>query len=652
MPSVVTAVDGDTLCVLAMDAGFLNCKPLRDLPANAALLSRDLKAGDLVTIPDIDPAEVAKGTTNVHVFVRKTSPPVSIRFVHGSKSIPYRQDLDTTVLNVSNFRTTKAGAKENLPFPDQFEFQQPGHDDPDTFKVEVVDPQAGGSVNVLLEAMKPIYAAGAGPGLLTVTSHVPFGIAERTIPVLKCQKVHSGVSYRSKYLRLVTDAPSTDTVSAADHQSKKEQTLLITDLADGTGSGAPTDLDSIDILDQQVRASYPIQKCPGTPKCTVRKQLPIGGGERKRLRMIVHILKDAFGGNNIDDIDEPQVRKRTFTWFRRAYAQANISPLLVSPFVTEEEPPPASDMLTISNTTGAPASGVGAAGTSATLRFSLLGEPGSPQPVPAVNVGPIDVGAIAAPRTPSKIADAVIAALPAGFTGLKLTNIPALNAADGSCDIIVSHSGNGRVAISNIVVDDTAKPAFNVTSTKVDIKNLSVLGGGFAMNVNTPEARRIMRLLPGTDDTFHFYVIGNLVTEDGGLRGLAIMPLAAWPAANRSAVPFRNKAFMASSAMDGTDTNPVSYPHEAGHVLGDNFHIATQRVNKKTVVVEPHAAFEMMTGVGTSSANAENSSKRICDLPVLTLYDIPAANANGAARVALALTPRIRQNGAGMLQDF
>ena len=54
MPTKVIASNGDTLCTLAMTAGFLNCQPLRDEAANSALLNRQLKDGDVVTIPHTD----------------------------------------------------------------------------------------------------------------------------------------------------------------------------------------------------------------------------------------------------------------------------------------------------------------------------------------------------------------------------------------------------------------------------------------------------------------------------------------------------------------------------------------------------------------------------------------------------------------------
>ena len=235
------------------------------------------------------------------------------------------------------------------------------------------------------------------------------------------------------------------------------------------------------------------------------------------------------------------------------------------------------------------------------------------------------------------------------MTGLKTAGDGGANwffwiAALSLVNTIITHSGGGRVAIRAVVQNDSASPAFSVAATSVDTTAMNIEGPSSTINVNTGEQRRVMRLLPGTDTVFHFYVVDTLVDANGpGTRGLAIMPLVQFPAANIPPAPFRNKAFIASESIDASDKNPVSFPHEAGHVLGDTFHASTTDANGK---------FEMMTGGGTDVNNAENSSKRISDTPVLVKYNVPAANAIGATVLAVADAPRIRTNGAGMLQNW
>src|SRR5580704_1791505 len=101
MSKQVKARDGDSLCGIAIAYGFLDCTSLRADPANSALLNRPLVKGDKVTVPDKQAKVMAKPVDSKYQFTKKNSPPVSIRFVHGSKNKPFLQDATLTVLNVS-----------------------------------------------------------------------------------------------------------------------------------------------------------------------------------------------------------------------------------------------------------------------------------------------------------------------------------------------------------------------------------------------------------------------------------------------------------------------------------------------------------------------------------------------------------------------
>ena len=144
MPTKVTAKNGDCLCGIAVDYGFIDCQPLRDVAENASLLSRPLADGDEVTIPDLVVEEFSRAVDTKHTFKIKSSPPFNIRFVHGSPDLPYRQDTDVLTLHVSNFVTNLAGADGLKTFPAGYGFNDDGHQDPDTFKIEVWDPAAPG----------------------------------------------------------------------------------------------------------------------------------------------------------------------------------------------------------------------------------------------------------------------------------------------------------------------------------------------------------------------------------------------------------------------------------------------------------------------------------------------------------------------------
>ena len=144
--------------------------------------------------------------------------------------------------------------------------------------------------------------------------------------------------FRSPYLRLVVD----DDAGTSDQQALPAQTLLITDMADGLGTGAPRDNDSLEILDQQVRASYVITRCPASApyQCTVTTQVPIGDN-RQRIPIVIHVFRANVGDGNVGlgGLTEQMVRKRAGRWFRRVYAQAGLAPAFTSPEVEFLDPP-------------------------------------------------------------------------------------------------------------------------------------------------------------------------------------------------------------------------------------------------------------------------------------------------------------------------
>ncbi|MEO8131410.1 MAG: hypothetical protein ABI822_30220, partial [Bryobacteraceae bacterium] len=410
MPSLVTAVDGDCLCTIAIDSGFLNCLPLRAEGANSGLLNRDLVAGDIVTVPDVDPGGDGGSTDQRHVFVRRTAPPVSIRFVHGSPNIPYLRDETSTLLHVSNHQTTRGGLDDGGLLPSGFGFNQLGHDDADTFKIEVVDPQAGSPVNVRLEALRRVLLPTGAFG------HDVFPAAERgrrSKDPLECQIVSSGVAFRSRYMRLVTD----DT----DVTAKPDQTLLTTDMTD---EGDP----SVEILEQAVRATYILQNCP-VALCQVSSTVEVGNtaGPRKprtALRMAMHIIRSSPGG--AAPVTIAQADRRITRWVRRTYAQAGMAPRLVQ---TTEIVDPQNNLVAIGEPHGVTARG----GGQMTFRITSTGNP-------TQVIGPIPTVARAKPEDMANALAALVAAPyvasvsvnPAGFSD------PVANR---SADIVITVPG-------------------------------------------------------------------------------------------------------------------------------------------------------------------------------------------------------------------
>lgn len=620
MPQVVVASAGDCLCGLAIRHGFLNCDLLRAEAANAGLLDRPLRAGDRVTIPDRRPKEESGAVDAKHSFKLKRRPEPTLRFVHGSQSQPYPDDASLTKLEISNYPTNMAGAAAAAAFSSAFGFQQDAHDDPDTFKLEVVSPDGGSPIQVKLQALKPIYAADG-----TVERYEEFTgahAAGRNVDI-ECRLVGADAPklYRSRYLRLVTDDQ--------DRAAANTQTLVVSDIADGAGG----DNDKVEILDQHIRASYELPGCQAAApnKCKVLAELPVGH-RRKRIRMTVSIFRAAVGGATIGGVTRSNVRRRTYKWFRRAYAQISLAPKLVAPIRIYD--PPSADMVAVSDPTGTPASGVNAAGNPSTLTFDIDAPPGTPAPAAATRV----TVNLAAGNTPTQVCTAIVAALPAGFTGTVHTNATATNQATPSADVIIKRTaaGGARVVIRNETTTDTA---LTVGVARVNIANINAVAAGFAnLMVSTPEARRLLRFR-GRDNRLDFFVVGAIV----GARGVAYIPATDLAAQYRPPAFCRWAVLMASSVMNGADTDPFSYPHEAGHILNDAFHADTADAN---------VANQLMTGAGTDAANAVGASKRISDDPVQVQYQkYDPAQATPGAFHSVNIQParRFRTRGAPVL---
>jgi hypothetical protein len=684
MPTQVTANDGDCLCIIAIENGFLNCQPLRDEPANAALLNRPLQRGDVVTVPDIKLASVDKPTDARHSFVKKSSPPVSIRFVHGSPDRHYLDDLTSAVLNISNFVTTQAGNNGQQPFPSQPEFQQAGHDDPDTFKVEVVDPAAGGSVKVVLEAMRPVYLLDPSSGKLNVSKLDPFEGAAHTDRSLEvnCPKVRSGVAYRSPYLRLVVDEKSADP-HKGDKQAVLKQTLLVSDLADGLGTGQPDDNDTLEILDQQVRATYTIARCPApaTNQCSVHVQVPIGEDERRRLRLAFHIFRTSVGGTPVgaavgesasqaEDRLRQSARFRTFKWLRRVYAQVNIAPKLVDPLVEFLDPPPANMIVISGDGSGAMPTGQSRSATprfpngASSLSFTLSSPDGSFADV-NVLLNLNDVMRPAPPaqgaQTPVDIANAISAILDPAFLPSIEENPPATGAAHGSCDVTFLRLDEARVLIRGEVVDDQNN-AFTVTVPRVvgaaDPRTPSL---GLTLNVHAPQAagffanpeiRRLIRAAPGRDDQMDVYVVDFILGADENPNARGITPIRGRAAGStfEARSPIRNCCFLgrapdpsnrkdmnqAHAALDLTDLNFNTLPHETGHVLGDFGHALPSQ--------SFHDLTDLMGVKGARDFNEVRANKRIPDAPVLVLMGTNTGNQT------INVADTMRTEGTGLLE--
>jgi hypothetical protein len=638
MPKTVKSKQGDSLCSIAIANGFKNCDALRAEAANSKLLKTPLPVGSLVTVPDLTKKEetISAGQS---VKIRRYGTKTKIRFVHGSPDLPYKQDVTLNKLNISNFRTNKGGSKGTKAFPAGYGYHKDGHADPDTFKIEIDDQGAGGSVDATLEALKPVYRPDG-----VIDKHERFGGAEANKRKLDitCNEVKAGEKvYRSTYLRLVSDDQDQSTVPA--------QTLLVTDMADGNKG----DNDKIEILDQKVRAYVKMKTCKAADpdKCIISAELPVGE-DPKRIRLCIHAFRTAPGNGSpvVGGITEQMLRRRAMKWFRRAYAQASLSPKLVGPEVEFIDPPPP-NMIVICQDHGRTASGVNGSGNPSTLSFRLGQPPAVGMMAPILNAvrtisDPTVTVNLTAGLTPLQVGQAIAGALPAGFNASAAENSRTFNAANGSCDVIITHTDGRRVVIYGETTDDAR---VTIAVARVNINQVNSADNFNNIIPTTMEFRRVLRSVAGADDRLDCFVVGAFTAA--GLRGRAFVPGVDLGAAFRPRAPLRWAAIMGANSssgavMDGGDNLPFTFPHEAGHVLTDAFH---------TDNADPNGPTELMSGAGTSAANSVNATKRICGGAYKVKYacfNPVQANPGDAHSVEIEAVDRLRTRGANVFEGW
>ncbi|PYY23490.1 MAG: hypothetical protein DMG62_07420 [Acidobacteria bacterium] len=561
-PLKLKAESGDSLCLLAIEAGFEHCQRLRDANAGKDFVtSRHLEPGDIVVVPERDIKDESKSTDTTSTFVKLTSPPFSVRFVHGSGTKTYADDDTLLVLNVSNIRT-------DIDLPPGFGFDSKGDRDGDTFKVEVVDPAAGGTVNVRLEALRPVYAADG-----TIDHHILFASvgheADRRITTLKCKKVRSAPAYRSKYLRLVVDHD--------DKKSVNEQTLLVGTLVDDGD-------EAVEILDQRVRATYEYSKCPatGATKCHATEELDVGES-KQRAKMAVHILKNGKTGVPVSTID--QARRSCLKYVRELYAQANLSLTMVQQ--VREVPAPA-NMIAVAN--GWARRAVGGKKISIRLRVGAMFDE-TVETTTVAKEKPI--------ATANALADAIrasfTAALPPLTTTVTVTeNPPLIGQVYRTADIVIGDPLNEDVRLTIVKNNDAKHPVSVGRIVGAKVQEFD----GTNAHVGTLQERVLVKNYNSGSDRIDIFIVDTL---SAGSCGEAFPPNAADPPKEQPIDEMVNSALIFKQTIVKADNFHTTVPHEMGHILMDRGHAIP--------------ATEMM-GAGSPVGSHErvvNGPKRISD---------------------------------------
>ncbi|PYT16345.1 MAG: hypothetical protein DMG59_10715 [Acidobacteria bacterium] len=561
MPTVVTAQDGDTLCTLGINNGFPNCLALRALPENASLLNRPLAAGDQVTIPDLDISDSPVGTDQLHKFQIRGRQ-VGIRFVHGSRNLPFDQDLTLANLNISNFTTNRAGITEGatLASASLATFDQNADVDSDTFKVEVIDTRAPGSpLEVIVEPLRPTYDAGN-----SLNGHIEFdgdphnpGSTRGFRSLIGRAHRLTSTRFRTGYLRLVVDD--------IDSGERASQTVLVTDMVINHDS-------QVEILDQDVRATYVLSDCPAAPdaRCRVQTVVPIGRG--RFVDVALHVLRatpsgvvETTPGGPADNgvVRLQDIRKRINIFCRRHWAQDLVKfRILLSR--TVDLP---SNMLTVSDATGSVASGADLAGlfpgrVGFTIRVQRFGAaPDSVHVVPPMNINAGDTPE----ATAGRIRDA-INAIP-GLSARVSVNPPEVGDPNGSADILITDSQNGRITITDLssVIDQDSTQIVAVSDVNL---NFLIRNGFGDYHVGHPHERNLYKMLDTGDDRIDIFVVQSF---DGrpNLLGFTVTAQSDLDANRQPLSGMFNTIVMRADSADDTDNQPYALPHEIGHALLD-----------------------------------------------------------------------------------
>lgn len=601
MSKTVTARSGDSLCNIAYLNGFSDCKLLREEAANAYIVNRteepgQVLPGDVVTIPDYVEHTEAGATELTHNFVKRGNLAM-LRFVHKQTAANLSSDPSLRFLNVSNYITDKAGTGDgNAAFPGTADgnFNAEADKDQDAFKIEILDLKASGDLTAELEVLRPTYNA-AG----RVVGHVQFPTAIRPARQLRPTAFKQGSTQlrRTPYLRLVVDEK--DKAAAAN------QTLLTSDIFDP----ADATTKQVEILDQQIKASYTIASCSQNPKCKSTVELPIGE-DRRRMRLAVHVLNNrpsATGGTPVVPLAD--VERRVFTWFRRVYAQANIAPKLM--LETRAVDPPA-NLVSISNDSGLRANGDGQIG----FTISAAGKP-------TQVVGPISP---ARSDRPIKTAQTLAALVTTPYRAAvsenpaRFVDIASLK----SADIVITEESGARVTITidvPLANRDTGQTIDIGAANPMNLLSWAVPRGNNNWNAGSIEQRTVLKNHDTGDDRVDIFVAHQL---SAGNRGEAMMSNHLVDPARSSISQVKWSAFLAAHAMNAGDGNPFSFPHEVGHVAAEVVHATASRN-------------QLMTGGGTSETNAVGGTKRIRDDAVH--YDSPPGDFNIVSRLRAAGSP-------------
>ena len=547
-PTTVIAGVNDTLCGIAANNGFVDCTPLRALPANAAFLNRALQPGDVVTVPARTEGVEPGQTEAIHTFQRAGTPIAAIRFVHGSPNLPYDKDPTLRELNVSNYQTDLAGNNRTAPFVNAAHrrFDANAHADQDTFKVEIKDLKTKkNDLDVRIEARRPTYnALNQLTGITDFPGDANDPNSERGKRGLKTQASKQGSTktcFRTGYLRLVVDS--------VDKAVRPDQTILTTDM-EQQGD------EQVEILDQTIRAEYELDTCPaaaGQSKCKVAVEIDLCDlARQQRVKLAVHILRAARGGAGVVTVDQARQGLRRF--LRGVYAQAHLGLAFVGPELRLVEP--VANLIAIADGQGRRSQGGQAIAVQVTIDG---GAPINAAIVTQPNVLPV--------TTANDLAAALTAVLPAGTRVVATQNKPLIGQAIGSADVVVGDPLTQDVQVTVTTSNDARHP---VTVGRV-FAQLTTEFANPDSHVGTIHERAVFKNYDTGTDRIDLFIVNQFPAGSNTL-GEAFTPNQNSAATRRPGDLAINTTFVLARTLTSDQNEFTTTPHELGHILMDANH--------------------------------------------------------------------------------
>lgn len=654
----VIAAEGDTLCSIAVDHGFVNCDPLRAV--NPELANRQVAPGDEVRIPARTEGHEEGATEQTHEFERPGEPFASIRFVHGSATLAYEDDVTITELNISNYVTNRAGnnGEGNAAFvgPDHRTFDANADEDVDTYKVEVRDLRTTQrELDVQIEALKPTYnAAGALTGHVAFDGTVADAATERGKRSLSIQaeKMGSTDRYRTSYLRLVVDDIDSQ---VAPHDP---QTLLTSDLVDAA-AGAANAADAsamrrVEILDQDVEAMYMIDGCPAPSadaRCRVRTRVPIARGRTVDIAVrvlrtvptgVVETQPGGPGDNGVVRLAD--IRRRIEMFCRRVWAQSHVKFRIVR-LETVDLP---SNMITVGDLNPNVSVGNNAAGSGpGQIGFRISVNRFGRAPNSVHNIGPFNVPAGNTPAATANLIRTRVNAIPGLQATVSVNPAEVFNTVhnpDGtttdrqSADVLFTDTtANGRITITNLTALNNQDAAQGVAVNSLNM-NIAIRNGNDDYHVGSTDERNLYKPLDTGDRVIDLYVVQGF-TGRPNLLGFTVPECKEMNPNRRLMTTMMNTIVMRQDSSDGSNTQPYALPHEIGHVLLDNSRHADSRR-------------QLMFPTLADAADVNDTKRLIGRTPPAANWNHDRENPNGSVgsqRVRLNAVQRVLATSAHLM---